>query len=198
MQDAEYAEKYCDGADKSDVLGKLKQAADARFQDDACGLFVSGGYAKRSAAEDGLAAIDVGGEAYLTSSVTGRISWMGMGNGDDWFTGADAGVRLQTPTRLAAFVGAGVFAGYAEETIPADDDWKDNDDDGLVDERGEDDERISGTLATVYPELGAHFWWTPKVRLTSYGRYMVTTEGSSASDWQFGVGLAIFTNPGGE
>ena len=80
--------------------------------------------------------------------------------------------------------------------MSADDDWKDNDDDGLVDEFGEEDERISGTLAAVYPELGAHFWWTPQVRLTSYGRYMVTTEGSDANDWQFGVGLALFTNPG--
>jgi hypothetical protein len=196
MSDPEYAEKYCDGAEKSDVVGKLKQAIDARFQEDASGLFVSGGYAKRADADHGLFAIDVGGEAYMTSYLTGRVSLMGMGNGEDWFTGADTGLRLQTPTRLAPFVGAGVFAGYAHETVSADDDWKDNDDDGRIDEFGEEDERISGTLAAVYPELGGHFWWTPQVRLTSYGRYMITTEGSDANDWQFGFGLALFTNPG--
>ena len=48
MDDPEYAEKYCDGADKSDVLGKVKQAADARFQDDAFGVFVSTGYSQRA------------------------------------------------------------------------------------------------------------------------------------------------------
>lgn len=196
MDDAEYAEKYCDGAEKTDVLGKLKQAVDARFQADASGMFVSGGYAKRTDADHGLFAIDIGTESYCTSFLTGRASLMGMGNGDDWFTGADLGLRLQTPTRLAPFVGAGVYAGYADEEVLADDDGKDNDDDGSIDEWREKDERFSGALAAVYPEVGAHFWWTPQVRLTGYGRYMVTTEGRTADDWQIGVGLAVFTNPG--
>ncbi|MCA9137344.1 MAG: hypothetical protein KDB00_11315 [Planctomycetales bacterium] len=197
MSDPEYAEMYCDGAEKSDVLGKLKQAVDARFQEDASGLFVSGGYAKRSDADHGLAAIDVGAEAYFTSYLTGRASLMGMGNGDDWFTGLDTGLRLQTPTRLAPFVGAGMYAGYARESVLADDDWQDNDDDGSIDEWGEKKKRFSGAMAAVYPEVGAHFWWTPQIRLTSYGRYMVTTEGRTADDWQLGFGLAVFSNPGG-
>ena len=33
MGDPDYAKKYADGASKSDVLGKLKQASDARFVD---------------------------------------------------------------------------------------------------------------------------------------------------------------------
>ena len=195
MDDPEYAEKYCDGAEKSDVLGKLKQASDARFQEDATGLFVSGGYSKRSDDEDGLFAVDVGAEGYFTSYLTGRASLMGMGNGEDWFTGADVGMRLQTPSRLAPFVGVGLFGGFAREIVPADDDWVDNDDDGFIDERGEDDKRISGSLAAFYPEVGAHLWWTPRVRLTSYSRYVMTTEGRDADDWLFGIGLAIFTNP---
>nr|WP_236649284.1 hypothetical protein [Rhodopirellula sp. SM50] len=195
MDDPEYAEKYCDGAEKSDVLGKLKQAADARFQEDATGLFVSSGVTKRTDADHGLFTVDIGAEMYATSFMTARASLMGMGNGDDWFTGLDAGLRLQTPSRLAPFVGAGVYAGYAKEVVSADDDWIDNDDDGFIDEHGEDDERISGSLAAIYPEVGVHFWWTPRIRLTSYGRYMVTTEGRDADDWQAGFGLALFTNP---
>ena len=39
---------------KGDVLGKLKQATDARFQEDALGWFVSGGFSKRGDEEDGL------------------------------------------------------------------------------------------------------------------------------------------------
>ncbi len=195
MDDPEYAEKYCDGAEKGDVFGKLKQAADARFQEDASGLFVSGGFSKRNGDEDGLVAIDVGAETYFASYLTGRASLMGMGNGEDWFTGADAGLRLQSPSRFAPFVGAGLFAGYAKEVVPATDDWIDNDEDGFIDEHGEDKERLSGAIAAVYPELGAHFWWNPSVRLTGFGRYLVTTDGRASDDWLCGVGIALFTNP---
>lgn len=198
MDDPEYAQKYCDGAEKGDVLGKLKQANDARFQEDASGWFVSGGFSKRGDDEDGLVAIDIGREAYFTSFLTGRASLMGMGNGEDWFTGADTGLRLQSPSRFAPFVGAGLFAGYAKEVVPADDDWIDNDDDGYVDEHGEDKERLSDAIAAVYPELGAHFWWNPSVRLTGFGRYLVTTDGRDSDDWLFGVGIALFSNPRAE
>lgn len=196
MDDPEYAEKYCDGAEKGDVLGKLKQAADARFQEDASGLFVSGGYSMRGDDDDGMFALDIGAESYYASYLTGRASLMGLGNGEDWFTGIDAGLRLQSPSRLAPFVGAGVYAGYAKEVVPAANDWIDNDDDGFVDEHGEDRERLSGAVAAVYPELGAHFWWTPQIRLTSYGRYLVTTDGRDSDDWLCGVGIALFSNPG--
>jgi hypothetical protein len=195
MDDPEYAEKYCDGAEKSDVLGKLKQATDARFQEDASGLFVSGGYSKRNDDDDGLLAIDIGAETYIASYLTGRASLMGMSNGEDWFTGADSGLRLQVPSRLAPFIGAGLYAGYADEVVPASNDNIDNDDDGFVDEAGEDKQRLSDAIAAIYPEAGAHFWWTPNIRLTGYGRYMVTTAGRATDDWLFGVGIALFTNP---
>ncbi len=195
MDDPEYAEKYCDGADKSDILGKLKQAADARFQEDASGTFYSAGFAQRSESKNGMFAIDVGSEDYLASYLTSRSSLMLMGNGDDWFTGGDIGLRLQTPSRLAPFVGIGAYAGYAKESVPAENDWRDNDDDGVIDEDGEEKERFSGALAAIYPEVGAHFWWTPQIRISGQGRYMVTTEGRSADDWLLGFGIAFFTNP---
>ena len=105
MEDFEYSEKYADGAEQGDLVGKLKQAADARFQEGASGMFVSTGYAKRKEVEDGLFAIDLGSEAYFTSYLTGRASLMGMVNDEDWYTGVDTGLRLQTPSRLAPFVG---------------------------------------------------------------------------------------------
>ena len=192
MDDPEYAEKYCDGAEKTDVAGKLKQAADARFVAGSTGFFVSGGAVARPDAESGLGGIDVGVENYAASFLTTRGSWMLLGDGEDLFTGADLGIRLQTPSRLAPFAGVGLFAGYAEEVVPAADDGIDNDDDGFVDERGEDRERFSDFLASVYPEFGVHFWWMPGVRLTSFGRYMVTTQGRREDDWMIGGGLAIF------
>ena len=195
MDDPEYAAKYCDGAEKSDLLGKAKQASDARFQDGACGMFVSGGAAHWSDDDDAMAGIDIGAETYITSYLTGRGSLMGFGNSEDWFTGADVGLRLQTPSRLAPFVGIGTYAGYANEVVDADDDWIDNDDDGLIDEWGEDKKRLSGAVAAFYPEVGSHFWWNPSVRLSTYSRYMITTDGRDSDDWMIGVGIAVFSNP---
>lgn len=195
MDDPEYAEKYADGADKSDVLGKIKQASDARFLDNATGWFVSTGVTRRAGAEHGMFTIDLGGEAYLTSYLTSRLSLVGMANSDDWFTGLDTGLRLQTPTRLAPFVGIGASAGFASERVNAENDLKDNDDDGSIDELGEKDWRLDGSLATFYPEVGAHFWWTPEIRLSTYGRYMMTTEGRDSDDWLVGGGIAFFSNP---
>ena len=193
MEDPDYAAKYADGASKSDIGGKIKQAADARFLDGASGFYVSGGASSRPDAGSELIGLDVGMEGYGTSFSTTRISLGLMSDGDDIFTGVDTGLRIQTPTRLAPFVGVGLFGGYARETVPAEDDWIDNDDDGFTDERGEDRERFSGGLAGIYPELGGHFWWTPNVRLTGFGRYLVTTEGRDEDDWWLGGGLAVFT-----
>jgi hypothetical protein len=195
MEDPEYAEKYCDGAKKSDPLGKLKQASDARFQGGASGLLLSAGYTRRADDDNGMATLGIGGEAYLTSFLTGRTSLTGFGAGEDWFTGLDGGLRLQAPSRFAPFVGLGGYAGYARETVPAEDDWIDNDDDGFVDEYGEDKKRLSGIFTAIYPEAGAHFWWNPNVRLTTYGKYLVTTEGRKRDDWMIGGGIAFFTNP---
>jgi len=194
MEDPEYAQKYADGADKSDIPGKIKQAADARFLDGATGFYVSGGALSRPDSDRGMLGGEIGYEGYATSFLTARGSLMGIGNQEDWFTGLDGGLRLQSPTRLAAFTGAGVFVGAANEMVPATDDSIDNDDDGFVDEAGEKRERLSGMLVGIYPEVGAHFWWTPAVRLTGYGKYMVTSEGRSGDDWLIGAGIAIFSN----
>ncbi|NNE01338.1 MAG: hypothetical protein HKN47_28830 [Pirellulaceae bacterium] len=193
MDDPDYAMKYEDGADKTDIAGKIKQAADARFVSGATGAYFSGGVTVRPEADSELAGIDIGKEFYATSFLTSRASLMLMTDGDDWFTGTDMGVRVQSPTRLAPFVGAGFYAGYAKEIVPAEDDWIDNDDDGFIDERGEDRERFSGLLAAIYPETGAHFWWTPQLRLSGFGRYMMTTEGRREDDWLIGGALAVFT-----
>lgn len=195
MDDSEYANKYCDGADKSDLLGKLKQASDARFMDQATGSYLGGGYTIRGDDDQGLGALDLGKESYVMSGMTTRASLTLMANGEDLFTGADGGLRLQTPSRLAPFVGLGVFAGAARETVPARDDFIDNDEDGAIDEFDEEDERFTGALAAVYPELGLHFWWNSNTRLTAYSRYMITTDGRESDDWLSGIGIACFNNP---
>ena len=191
MDDPEYAAKYDEGAAKTDLPGKVKQAADARFQRGTSGMFLSGGAYTRPDTDKALAAIDIGAESYATSYLTARGSLMLVAGQDDIFTGLDLGLRLQSPTRLAPFAGVGTFAGYAREVVPAEDDWIDNDEDGFIDEDGEDKKRFSGLLASVYPEVGAHFWWTPGIRFTTFSRYMVTTEGRAADFWFFGVSFSF-------
>ncbi len=193
MDDPDYAAKYAEGAEKTDIRGKLKQAVDARFQNGSSGMFVSGGAYVRPDSQSGMGAIDVGVESYVTSYLTTRGSLTLFAGGGDLFTGLDLGMRLQSPSRLAPFAGAGTFAGYAREVVPADDDWIDNDEDGFIDEHGEDRERFSGFLLAVYPEVGTHFWWTPNIRLTGFGRYLVTTEGRDDDDWLIGGGVALFS-----
>jgi hypothetical protein len=156
-------------------------------------LYASGGLAARPDSDSEWGALEVGYESYFASYGTLRGALTLMGDGDDVFTGLDVGLRLQTPSRLAPFVGAGAFVGYADEVVPAEDDWVDNDDDGFTDERGEDRTRFSGALAAIYPEAGAHFWWRPNWRISSYGRYMITTEGRSEDDWLIGGQIAIMT-----
>ena len=192
MDDPVYAEKYADGAEKTDIVGKVKQASDARFVEGASGLYASAG---SSAWGDGTGMVggEVGVEVYGTSYWTGRTALVGFANQEDGYLGLDLGTRLQVPSRLAPFVGVGMFAGYAEKSVVRDRDGEDNDEDGIIDERGEEDERISGVIAALYPETGVHFWWTPRLRLTGFGRYVITTDGRDSDDWLLGGGLAIFS-----
>ena len=96
---------------------------------------------------------------------------------------------------MAPFIGTGLFGGVASQTVAADNDGVDNHDDLSIDEPDEKKSRISGALIGVYPELGVHFWWSPKVRFTGYGRYLVTTEGREADSWLYGVGVALMSGP---
>lgn len=191
MEDTNYADKYARGAKKTEPLKKIKQASDARFLNGIDGTYMSAGMAYRSNV-GGAGIVELGMEHYLTSYLTNRASLTATAGWDQLSLGLDGGVRLQTPTRLAPFAGAGGFIGTNWETVDARDDGKDNDGDGSIDERGEEDTEWDLTLVAVYPELGAHFWWTPRVRLTGFGRYMITSDGRASDTWLLGGGLAIF------
>lgn len=129
---------------------------------------------------------------YPASWTTIRSALAGFAGPDDLFGGFDLGVRLQTPTRLAPFVGLGTFHGYSSSSEPAANDWRDNDGDGFVDELGEREKSLEGWLSSIYPEVGAHVWINGTMRVTGYGRYLITTEGRSHDDWLVGLQLALF------
>jgi len=97
-----YAEKYAVGAEKSDVLGKLKQASDARWVKDQQGTFLGGGV--------------------LVSPDTSTS--------DHLLVGLDLGARVQVPSRLAPFVGTGGTVGFSAfdliDTFQEDDGFENN------------------------------------------------------------------------
>lgn len=191
MDDPKYSRKYAEGAEKTDIPGKIKQAADARFIKDAYGIYVSGGLSAFGESTNPMASMEVGVTGYNTSYFTHRMGLVAAVNADDFFLGAEMGMRFQTPTRLAPFVGVGLFTGAASTTVDAEDDRVDNDDDGFVDEFGEEDTNFDGALSAAYPEAGVHFWWTPQVRLSGFGRYLITTGGRDTDSWFYGASIAF-------
>ncbi|MEM8734669.1 MAG: hypothetical protein AAGG44_10630 [Planctomycetota bacterium] len=190
MDDPVYAAKYEDGAEKTDVAGKVKQAIDARYVEGLEGGYYGGGSQWRG--DDVLGGGEIGYETYPVSWVSSRVGLGAFIGHGDWYAGVDSGVRLQLPTRLAPFVGVGTFNGLSTTYVSADDDGIDNDDDDRIDERGEEKLDFDGWLSSVYPEVGAHFWATGQTRITAFGRYLVTTEGREHDDWLIGFQVSAF------
>ena len=193
MDDPVYAEKYAEGAKKSDVFGKAKQALDARHAEGLGGFYLSGGAQYQADADEPFFGGELGAEGYATSWLSTRGSLATYIGDDEGYMGLDLGLRFQTPTRVAPFVGLGMFHGASRDVELADWDGRDNDGDGLVDERGEKESGIDDWLSAVYPEVGAHVWLNGSWRLTAYGRYFVTSEGRAHDDWLVGGQLTVFS-----
>lgn len=193
MDDLEYAAKYADGAEKGDIPGKLKQLLDARHAEGLGGIYVSGGAQSPPDSDTPLVGLDLGYEYYQTSYLSHRLALTGYAGTDQGYAGADAGIRLQVPTRISPFVGVGMFNGISRGVEDASRDRIDNDDDGIVDEFGEEDSYPDGWLTAIYPELGTHFWLNGHGRITAFSRYLVTTEGRDQDGWLFGGQFTLFS-----
>lgn len=191
MDDEVYAEKYQKKYPSNDAekLGRMiKQAGDARYVSDRGGWYIGGA----GTDEPTTAGAEIGAFSYIGSSVEGRAGLKGMlGTGaDDWFAGLDLGLRVQAPSRLAPFAGIGTYLGGNSRRVLAVDDHIDNDDDGSVDERGET-KGDPNFIASIYPEIGAHFWMNSSTRVTASAQYHLTTEGRDADFWFFGLTFAF-------
>jgi len=191
MKDPVYAKKYSQGAQKGEWMQKAKQAIDARHVAGLSGWTVGGATAYRPKTDDTLGGFDVGFERYPTSYLSQRIGLVGYASQEQGYIGIDSGVRLQTPTRLAPFVGAGGLIG-ASRTVRTDPDGIDNDDDYFIDEAGEKSSDIDHFLLAIYPEVGSHFWLTERLRATVYGRYLFTNISREQDDWMIGGQLTFF------
>ncbi len=189
--DPVYSEKYdnpYEGDDGKKIARMLKQSVDARHVKDRSGYYLGGAYA-----EDSAVGADVGMFLYQGSAVETRTSLKaiaGAGTGEI-MAGLEPGIRIQTPSRLAPFVGAGTFIGGSWPGDDRRDDGFDNDFDGVVDDYDESDAQ---SLVTIFPEIGAHFWLNSSTRLTTSAQYHFSSEGRD-DDFVF-VGFSVaYLNP---
>jgi hypothetical protein len=193
MDDREYAAKYAEGAESGDLLGKAKQAIDARHVAGLSGWYASGAGQYTGNADRPVVGAEVGYEHYQTSYFSQRMGGMLLFDGELPYAGIDIGARLQTPTRFAPFLGAGIFNGIIPSYENAENDNADNNKNGFIDEAGESDWTIKRYTVAIYPELGAHFWINGSGRATLYSRYFVTSAGRDQDQWIIGGQMALFS-----
>lgn len=187
--DPDYAEKYDRHTDNP--VKVVKQALDARHVADKWGL-----YSSVAASDSPAAEVSVGGFMYPLAgqgAIETRLGLRGVaydGDGDDdsgFAGGAEAGIRLQSPSRVAPFVGLSGFLGKAPFQDPdpgAPPSFDDEDDDALA--------------AAFSPEVGCHFWLTPHWRLSGHVTHSFAyIEGSNGADYTSGgVTIAYLNIPG--
>lgn len=193
MDDVDYEEKYSQPYRDDKPVRMLKQMFDARHVEGKSGITAGAGFGGSPA----TAGASAGSFHYPNSWTEVDLALTGLaGTGaHDWFIGPEAGIRFQTPTRIAPFAGAGAFVGGNRYSSRADGDGRDNDDDGSIDEFGERRTRYKAFVA-VFPEVGVHAWLNGTTRLTANARYYVTEEGRKDDFWYFG--LSIGWHFGGE
>ena len=192
MDNQIYAQKYAEGAEKSDVLGKLKQANDARWVEGQHGTFVGGGALNAPDSGSWLGSFSVGYEEYGEPWFSRRVGLDGIvsTSGDGGlFVGADVGVRAQVPSRFAPFVGVGGLAGLSAfdliEATFEDDEFEEFNE-------FEEDDSDWNALAGIYPEVGVHLWTNGRYRFSVYGRYLISTSGRRHDGWLIGGQLLRF------
>lgn len=186
-QDPDYAAKYPRHTD--DVGRTIKQAVDARHLRQK-----NGAYGSLSARDEPVAmGAEFGLLRYPNPWLEGRVGVAGLiyENDDIPMSGGGvAAVRLQTPTRLAPFIGLGGYAGMTPE-VGATNDNIDNDGDLYIDEFDETDQ---GFVFAMIPETGIHFWLTPGWRLTASASYTMPSSGRDDDFWMYGISLSCLTD----
>ena len=76
MDDPVYAEKYEEGAERGDLLGKVKQALDARHTEGLTGFYFGGGAQVRPDSGNAMGGASIGVEGYATNWPI-KIGWSG-------------------------------------------------------------------------------------------------------------------------
>lgn len=162
---------------------------------------IAGFYAGGGARLDPLAGTGaLGLFHYPTSWLSWRAGLAGatFSNSDERLIagGAELGLRVQTPTQLAPFVGVGTFLGWQEQkttttTVSEESFW------GFHSTQTTTKTKTKG-LATVYPEVGVIFWVSPHVYLATRAAYNFTSLRHDKESWMLGLELGLGMKPDAE
>ncbi len=135
---------------------------------------------------------EVGLDEYVSkhASIKTGIAFLTSGRFDDALVGANVGARLSIDRIFSPFIGFGIFAGYSDEYVSAENDKIDNDKDGAIDERGEEKRIVNNVMSSIYPEIGFHIWLSNTKRITISGRYYITTEGRDYDFAMLNIGIS--------
>ena len=195
MDNPGYAEKYSKPYEKGkleSIPRRLKQMSDARFNAKRGGLTIGSGLGPNPFA----IGAEIGGSIYETSWTSTNFSLAGLGLATDdggLYGGFKIAQRIQTPSRLAPFVGAGLFVGSFNNSVSAENDGIDNNSNMFIDEPGEEKDN-SKLLLTIYPEVGVHYWLTSEARLTMSAQYHLNPNGRDEDFSFIGISLGFFLN----
>lgn len=192
MDHADYQQKY-DRPYSDNPLSKwsrmAKQMLDARHVSDDSGYYVGG--AGSNFRQNAAGGAEVGVTNYSTPWLSSKLALAGQFNSGarNAFAGVNSAVHVSTPTRVAPFIGAGLFGGVDVASVI---NTLGNDDE-------DDDVETTKTefLGAVYPEAGVHVWLNGRTRLSASASYWVTTAGRQDDFWYYGLGLTFSFGPEG-
>ena len=182
--DPKYAQKY--DRHTGNLLKMTKQAIDARHVEGRGGVYTSAVVSDNPV----VGGAQVGAFAY-PPGMKGAVETRGglgvlVAEGETPVSiGIDLGARLQSPSRLAPFAGVGLYGGY----LPSPGDFIDV----LGDEPVLDDD--TKFIGAIYPEVGVHYWVTPRWRLTASASHYFTTIDPQPDFTVFGLSLARLNIP---
>lgn len=188
MSDPDYAKKYGTPYPEDDVekaQRMTKQMLDARHVAGDGGTYLKGAYST----EPDAGQIELGGFHYPNAFTEfhGGLSVL-IGEDELWgFPGIDFGMRLQSPSRIAPFIGAGVFGDLSEPIVVGILDSLSGDDDDLC--GCEEPHRYVHSFAAVYPEIGIHYWLDGTTRATLSAGYYFNSEGRDEDFWLIGFSI---------
>jgi hypothetical protein len=109
----------------------------------------------------------------------------------NYFTGFNIGARIKFSSLVSPFIGAGIFSGYAFEDITADDDGKDNDGDGEIDEQNEKKAVVDDIIFCFYPEAGLYLQFQNNSKIYLSSKYMISSEEETGNFFLFTIGFSF-------
>ena len=194
MDHADYRKKYdqpYSGNDFKKWNRMARQMVDARHVANDSGYYIGG--AGSNFRQNPAGGAEVGVTNYALPWLSTKVALAGQVNSgaENAFVGVNTAVHLSTPTRVAPFVGAGVFGGVdiasAINTLASDNDQMDV----------EETNTRTQFLGAVYPEAGVHVWLNGRTRLSASASYWMTTSSHDREFWYYGLGVTFGFGPDG-